>query len=315
MERKKKSIRELATYAKDIPKTDRKKRLKTGLGPLDKTLGGIIMGQITVVSGYSGEGKTTLMNQMMGSLLNQDKNVWVMSGEAQNNETRDDFMKQLAGPNNIEKEYDPDFDITETWVKDDAFEKINKWIGNKLVIQKEGAKNIDDILYSMEVAKLIDDVEVFCLDNLMCVETLFNSGNKLIDQIKTINKINEFVIKHNIHLFLIAHPKKPSKAEALTKYSISGASEITNIASNIITVERLFPSDPRYEKIKGELGIYCSSLITNHKSRCGALGKSCAVQFSEDNKIFYNPFTKEELNSKKQWEDEWVYDYKNKKVL
>ena len=301
-------------YAGDIPRKKKVIRLKSGMEAVDKVLCGIVMTQMTIITGYSGEGKTTFINQMIGSMLEQDHKVWFMSGESQNVDTRDKILKQLAREEDLEIEILEEYNQTDIVVKEETFHKINNWLSDKLIIQREMRHSVDDIISSMQMAIARDGVKIFVLDNLMMIETAYNTGSKLAEQIKTVNKINEFIVKNGVHLFLIAHPRKPSsgqKKDILSKYSVSGASEIVNLASNVLTIERLKPKerggDGRYETLFEKTGVYCSTVVTNHKSRLGAYGRSCSLNFDTERELFYNPYTKNELHRIRAWEQQDLF--------
>lgn len=61
-----------------------------------------------------------------------------------------------------------------------------------------------------------------------------NQKNLLID-------IHKFLLVYNVHIFLLAHPKKTEtkKIQDLSFYDIAGSSNIPNLADNILFAKRL----------------------------------------------------------------------------
>ena len=81
-------------------------------------------------------------------------------------------------------------------------------------------------------------VNRFIFDNLMTVD-LGDNSNKYESQKVFATSCVSFAKKNRCHIDLVAHPKKPVKGEVPTMYDIAGASEIPNLAHNIVRLEKI----------------------------------------------------------------------------
>ena len=83
------------------------------------------------------------------------------------------------------------------------------------------------------------------------------SDNIYQEQTDIMEKLREFAINKNVHIHLVAHPKKTERFQTrLTLYDVAGSSNLVNKAYNIISILRMdnikkIPKD--YEKIQSEL--------------------------------------------------------------
>ena len=58
-------------------------KIKTGIHEIDKAIGGIYLGQVVLLSGKRGEGKSTFMSQICVESVEQDYNTFIYSGSCQ----------------------------------------------------------------------------------------------------------------------------------------------------------------------------------------------------------------------------------------
>ena len=80
-------------------------------------------------------------------------------------------------------------------------------------------------------------VKVFALDNLMSLDIDLLEGDKNGKQRELMLQIKEFAKKNNVHIILVAHPRKT--IAFLRKTDISGSSDITNIVDNCFIIHRV----------------------------------------------------------------------------
>lgn len=292
---------ELSVDLTEIEEIDENGYILSGIKAIDHSLEGVRMNELSVIFGKSSQGKTTFVNQMIVSFLNQDVNVFMMSGEISLKRSRKILLTQLAGKNNLQLEYKSDIGANKVNIKQEAIDKINKWAKGRLRIHKDYS-DIDDIIKSMKYAIGVHNTKIFVLDNLMVMRTTESLRSKWEEQSRMMSMLNDFVKEHEVHIFLVAHAKKMANDAYLDQYSIMGSSEITNLAHNIISVERLDSSDKRYEDLKGKTGIYFNSLVTMHKVRDTGEKKINPLMFDRDTRLLYDAYTKEEINKKNNWE-------------
>lgn len=167
--------------------------------------GGSCLGDLVVLVGNTGLGKSTLATQLVGSIWrNQGYKTLIYSGEMDSTYVIQDLSLQQ----NVKGE-DP-----------------NCFIAS--VIDLEGIE---------EMAK--QDFKVFLIDNLM---TLSQFGDDLyMAQSRTVKKLKEIALKYNCFILLVCHPNKTKEfknGENLTIESISGSSNIGNLANLILGLNR-----------------------------------------------------------------------------
>lgn len=97
------------TKAADINVSDNidVQKIKTHIQSIDKTLhGGIPMGGLTIISGFAGEGKSTLLSQIIAGAIEQEHKCFLYSGEMIPQGIMATIMHQIAGPDRLETKTD-----------------------------------------------------------------------------------------------------------------------------------------------------------------------------------------------------------------
>lgn len=169
------------------------------------TEGGNCLGDLVVLVGNTGLGKSTLATQLCGYWWKQKGyKTLIYSGEMDAAAVINDLSLQQ----NFEGEDD------------------NCFIAS--VIDIEGIE---------EMAK--QDYKVFLIDNLMTLSQF--SDDLYMAQSRTVKKLKEIALKYNCLILLVCHPNKTKEfknGENLTIESISGSSNIGNLANLIMALNR-----------------------------------------------------------------------------
>ena len=63
-------------------------------------------------------------------------------------------------------------------------------------------------------------------------------------------RLSAFAKRHDVHVHLVAHPRKAGEERGLTADDVAGAAEITNLADNVFSVERAKESDEVDSRIR-----------------------------------------------------------------
>jgi hypothetical protein len=130
-------------------------------------------------------------------------------------------------------------------------------------------------------------VSRFIFDNLMQLD-LGSKGDKYENQKKFIGNCVTFAKKNNCHIDLVAHPKKPTKGEMPTMYDISGASEIPNLAFNIIMLNKLEPEKAEEFAMDRNLNFIPSTAAMILKHRTYGIMGTAFLGFDSRSKRFYS---------------------------
>jgi len=99
-----------------------------------------------------------------------------------------------------------------------------------------GATTADKVLADFRYAYRRHGVRFFVIDSWMCLGI---SGEDLDAQSAVISKFTQFVDENEVHLFVVAHPRKQKDEEnAVGKMDVKGSGELTDKAHNVWTIWR-----------------------------------------------------------------------------
>lgn len=216
--------------------------IKTGFKALDEATGGSILGELSVWTGKRGEGKSTLMSQIMIEAIEQNFKICVYSGELKAESLQYWVNLQLAGYRNIIKKYSMQKGKDIFCISDDIRRRLAEWYRGKFFLYDNritASKSEESSIFKVfEHAVKKYDCKLFFVDNLMTAK--YDSGSEsdfYLKQINFVRDLVEFASNYNVHVHLVAHPKKTKGT--LDNDDISGRAEITNLAHNVFSVERM----------------------------------------------------------------------------
>lgn len=281
-------------------KTTSKERVLSGINRLDELLKGFEMGCITIWTGLTNAGKTTVMTMVTKQTIEQGEKVFYFNGEQTKDDFKNNLYKQTAPKETIKAVRYKTTSIIDFFVNDQEATKLNKIYGNNLfVYNNEMHRTIDFLLLAMEEVRIKYGVKVFMLDNFMQIET--SSSDEYREQKEIMEKLRTFAVNKNIHVHLVAHPRKTDKFQTrLTIYDVLGTSNLVNKAYNVISIIRLDNVDEddneyaRLTKLMEREGydIKDSSsileILKTKGDRCGVVG------------LIYDPLTKSYKEQKRR---------------
>lgn len=193
-------------------------RISTGMSELDNVLdGGFRMGQLAVLTGKRGEGKSTIASMWGVRALDQGFNCYFYSGELPDFYFKNWMDCQVTGKANHNE------------VEEDS---LASWYGDKAYIYDDttaGDDEYNSIIDAIKIAIIQRDCRFILLDNLMTAleddltTDIYRNQSKFVGQLAAIAK------KYNVFILLIAHPRKTFGSQ-LDNDSISGSSNITDKA-------------------------------------------------------------------------------------
>ena len=221
-------------------------KVKTGVAELDRVLGGgIYYGQVCLLSGKRGEGKSTFMSQLFAEALDQGLNSFVYSGELRNADFKRCLNSQLAGANNMSMRIN-EFNEEEWYLEKDVSQRISQWYRGRAFIYDTDSISGDDKIDLLGTIKRVitqNAVRFVCIDNLMTAmdiyagkDDLYNAQGKFVGELKSIAR------KYNIAIVLIAHQRKSGTNQVQTDTfdndTVSGSSDVTNKVDIVINYSR-----------------------------------------------------------------------------
>jgi twinkle protein len=215
---------------------------------------------MTVVTGKSGEGKSTFLGQIALQVINNKHKVCFYSGELSARRFQAWIFSQAAGSSYMESLVDQ-FGETRWFVRASAEQKIRKWLGEKLVLYdntKAGSSERNTIIKCFNESRAYYGSDLFFVDNLMTARyDIEDNDNALRTQANFAANLMDFARTNNVHVVLVAHPKKGEYADI--KESVAGMLDITNMAEIVLQVRKPTPKDLADQ--------ICDSVITVAKNR------------------------------------------------
>lgn len=244
---------------------DGMEHIKTGIYQLDKSIGGFYMGQVAVITGKRGEGKSTLASQIVANALNQTDesgmpyNIFAYSGELPDFHFKNWIDTQIAGTDNLKATYNDYGDVTYS-IPQNVTQAINNWYDDRAYIfdntvidgELENESKIS-LLNTIEQAITHYNTRLILIDNLMTALDDDINSDLYRAQSKFVSKVKAIAVKYNVAVILIAHPRKQQFGEkSLGNESISGSADITNRVDIVITYSKNMESDNEdYQSVIG----------------------------------------------------------------
>lgn len=225
--------------------------ITTGIRPLDRYLMKLFQGTLNIITGINGAGKSSFINQIICQSLEQDKNVFLFSGELPNFQTKNWLNSVLAGQRHIEERHFQD--ATYYKVRPEAKREIDEFYRGRLYIYEDGRSNrMTDLLKTMEDSVRKYGTKLLILDNLTAINLECSDDNKYNKQSELIMNLIAFAVKFNVIVLLVVHPHKIDTMRRLNKMDVQGISAIIDLAHRIISLYRVSEKDKQGEpKING----------------------------------------------------------------
>lgn len=234
-----KAVRDLSTVeAVDI---NRLEKLRTGISSIDRMTGGLIMGQLILLTGKRGEGKSTFLSQLMCAALDQDARVFAYSGELANYHFKRWIDYQLAGAEHLSAGTN-EWGDTVYSIPTDVQERINGWYQGRAFVYDsnyvpDGHDELSSLPDIIETVIRQYGVSLVCVDNLMtAMDVVDEQGNLYLAQSNFVGRLKKIAGKYNVAIILVAHPRKSNSD--FTNDDVSGSSDITNKVDVIMAYQR-----------------------------------------------------------------------------
>jgi twinkle protein len=195
---------------------------------LNKLLKGHRKGELSILTGPTGIGKTTIISQISMDLCSQGVNTLWGSFELNNVRLAKKMLNQFA-QKNLEKHL-AEFDL---WA--DKFSQVPLYF-----MRFHGGTEVEAVLDAMDYAVYVYDVEHIVLDNLQFMMQVGHfKGYERFDQLDSaISLFRKFATEKNVHITLIIHPRKEDDGQALSINSVFGTAKATQEADNVIIVQK-----------------------------------------------------------------------------
>lgn len=217
-------------------------KIKTEIKELDKLLsGGMYLGQVVLLTGKRGDGKSTFMSQLVANALNEGETVFVYSGELADFHFKRWLDLQLCGKDNLNIETDQDgIDIAE--ISDETQKRIDDWYRGRAFIYDndyipESKSEFQTLTETIERVIKTYNARLICLDNLMTAMSGFTNARDIwLQQSSFVGDLKKIATKYQVVIILVAHPRK-SNAD-FQNDDVSGSADITNKVDIVMNYAR-----------------------------------------------------------------------------
>lgn len=220
----------------DIKKIDLSalENVKTGFTELDHAIVGLNMSEVTLLSGSNSSGKSSWLNSLLLNIVQQGTNVALWSGELRPDILKAWIQMVAAGKEHLRPS---SYGDGKYYVPQGIGEQIDHWLdGRFFLYNNEYGTKWQQIFNDMQEL-LKAQVKVFVLDNLFSLDIDLFDGDRNNKQKELILQIKDFAKTNNVHIILVAHPRK--SLTFLRKNDISGTSDLTNAVDNVFIVHRV----------------------------------------------------------------------------
>lgn len=231
-----------------------------GLDPLIR----FFPGQLTMITGTPGSGKSEFLDLIMVSLTQHHKWSWGVCGF----ESPPKFHTTKLANKFVGKAFDFRKDPSHRMNRQEfeyAIGQIDKYFHFINISQVD--ITMDGLIKKAEELVLRKGINGLVLDPWNCIEAKYGNESETKYVLLTLNKFLIFLEKYNVHGFIVAHPtkmqkdKQTGKYNVPTMYDISGSAHFFNRTHNGLSVYRDFQSgmvDVYVQKIKwdwlGQIG-------------------------------------------------------------
>ena len=192
---------------------------------LNGLLRGFRRGEMTILTGRTGSGKTTFLSEYSLDLAMEGVNTLWGSFEVKNVRLIKMLLKQFSLVN-LDEQVE-NFDQVA-----DRFAKLPFHF-----CTFHGAQEVDTVMDAMAHAVYVNDIAHVIIDNVQFMIGS-RSGNldRMSQQDLAIEKFRKFATVHNVHVTLVIHPRKEYD-EMLTIHSVYGGGKATQEADNVLLLQ------------------------------------------------------------------------------
>jgi archaellum biogenesis ATPase FlaH len=288
-------------------------KFPSGIKALDRTIGGFYMGQLVVLTGERGEGKSTLASQFAGHALNAGYAVFFYSGELMDWYFRAWFDQQLAGPSHVNGKIDENGE-TEYCIDAEAQQVMSRWYANRMYLYNNDivGENTEEVslLSTVETAIKQYGCRVIFLDNLMTAIDYDSTSDIYMKQTVFVKELALMAKKFNVLIMLIAHPRKRTGMQ-FSNDDVAGSANVTNLADVVMRYARPEKKIPP----KGKDGAGEDDLEESGSDRVLQVWKNRLTgKTNKGIQLFYDERSRRITDAKGlwNWKLEWEKDFDGK---
>ncbi|BET00002.1 chromosome 10 open reading frame 2 [Nesidiocoris tenuis] len=196
---------------------------------LNSILQGHRRGELTILTGPTGSGKTTFMSEYSLDLAMQKVTTLWGSFEIRNQRLARTMLQQMAcAPLQHHR------DKFDEWA--DRFTLLPIYF-----MTFHGQQQLETVLDTVRHAAYVHDVAHVIIDNVQFMLGMSSSESGFLDrfyrQDALIGEFRNFATTYNCHVTLVIHPRKERDGESLSTNSIFGGAKASQEADNVLIIQ------------------------------------------------------------------------------
>lgn len=242
-------------------KRELEERVLFPFSTLNFLTGGLELGEITIIAGETGAGKTTLVSQIVDNIIQTDK-CFCIFGESTIEKQAHAQYRQMTPYNDADYTFVNYYkngvktNVGKFFVSESAEKAIKEKTSKRLFYyDPRGGMDIDSILSVMKVAYEKGGIKYFVLDNIMQIET--STGDEVREMKDNFEKLRRFIIDNKLHCVVLAHYRKSNDYAEFRRRleEIAGTSAIGNKCATALNIMRLdnIDKESKYAKAFAKL--------------------------------------------------------------
>lgn len=218
---------------KDVKKIDLTKleMIHTGYTSLDRAIRGLILGEVSIVSGSNSSGKSSWLNCLILNAREQGYKTSLWSGELTTEIEVAWLQMAAAGSSCLPSKFNEGY-----YVPNKVCEEIDMWLYDMFYLYNNKYGNKWEQIFKDMEEVVKAGAKLLILDNLFSLDIDLFEGDKNNKQKQLIQQICAFAKKNMVHIILVAHPRK--SMSFIRKEDISGTSDVPNAVDNIFIIHR-----------------------------------------------------------------------------
>ena len=236
-------VKELA----DVEDVDLNKlpKVKTGYYEIDSALGGgICFGQVCLLSGERGKGKSTFMSNVIANALDQGVGTFAYSGELAGYHFKRWLNCQLAGDDYMIAEKN-EFGDTVYTIDPEISKRISEWYrGKAFIYDNEFIEGTDELTSLTDIVRDVAsrrNVKLICIDNLMtAMDVVTEQSNLYLAQSNFVGALKKIAVRYDVAIILVAHLRKKGRNDTgeIDNDDVAGSGDITNKVDIVMNYDR-----------------------------------------------------------------------------
>lgn len=224
---------------------------------LNYLTGGMELGEMSIIAGESGAGKSTFITQCVGQMLNDNDKVMCFYGESTLRKQANVAYRQYVPyqPDGYEyviyKKNNKGTVVGQNFVNTEGEQVVKRKTNNKLYYYKTSlGMTVPIILDVIDYCRRKLSIKYFLIDNIMQIQTATENEVKEIKD--SMEFFRQYIISNMVHIVFVAHYRKTLEMGQVRRRleEIAGTSAIGNKVATAINIMRLDNVDKNSKQYK-----------------------------------------------------------------